>query len=277
MRELVDALNGALRRVPVWPFYVVGFVPAAIYLWLALRRTGWARTRCKVLEHELGLIALQLLIAALCVTPLRELTRRQPAALPPHAGADGVLLRAACTSRSGWCSTASSTGRASSQDLTKRPYIILGMSAFLMLMPLAATSWDGAVRRLGGAALAPAAPAGLSGDGAGGDPLRLAGEGLAARAADLRRDRRGAARLAGAARPARRGAGVRRRPADAPDGGAKKSVTRARFSLARLRRGPLSSPSPAARASFAVGKSRVRAACCAQGLARWVAVGSPAL
>jgi sulfoxide reductase heme-binding subunit YedZ len=34
----------------------------------------------------------------------------------------------------------------------KRPYIILGMAAFLMLVPLAATSWDGAVRRLGAAA-----------------------------------------------------------------------------------------------------------------------------
>ena len=34
-------------------------------------------------------------------------------------------------------------------DLTKRPYIILGMAAFLMLVPLAWTSRDAALRRMG--------------------------------------------------------------------------------------------------------------------------------
>jgi sulfoxide reductase heme-binding subunit YedZ len=37
-------------------------------------------------------------------------------------------------------------------DLWKRPYIVLGFSALLMLVPLAATSWNGAVRRMGAAA-----------------------------------------------------------------------------------------------------------------------------
>ena len=37
-------------------------------------------------------------------------------------------------------------------DLAKRPYIVLGFTALLLLVPLAATSWNGAVRRLGGAA-----------------------------------------------------------------------------------------------------------------------------
>ena len=37
-------------------------------------------------------------------------------------------------------------------DLTKRPYVIVGFTALLLLVPLAATSWNGAVRRLGGAA-----------------------------------------------------------------------------------------------------------------------------
>ena len=34
-------------------------------------------------------------------------------------------------------------------DLVKRPYIILGMSAFLMLLPLAVTSNDFSIRRMG--------------------------------------------------------------------------------------------------------------------------------
>jgi sulfoxide reductase heme-binding subunit YedZ len=38
------------------------------------------------------------------------------------------------------------------EDLTRRPYVILGMAAFLLLVPLAATSNDGSIRRMGAAA-----------------------------------------------------------------------------------------------------------------------------
>ena len=37
-------------------------------------------------------------------------------------------------------------------DLTKRPFVILGMIGFLAMIPLAATSWNGAIRRMGAAA-----------------------------------------------------------------------------------------------------------------------------
>lgn len=36
-------------------------------------------------------------------------------------------------------------------DIVKRPYITVGMAAFVLAIPLAATSWNGAVRRLGAA------------------------------------------------------------------------------------------------------------------------------
>ncbi|MEI7783043.1 MAG: protein-methionine-sulfoxide reductase heme-binding subunit MsrQ [Betaproteobacteria bacterium] len=36
-------------------------------------------------------------------------------------------------------------------DIAKRPFILLGTLTFLLLLPLAATSWNGAVRRLGAA------------------------------------------------------------------------------------------------------------------------------
>ena len=34
-------------------------------------------------------------------------------------------------------------------DLTKRPFVILGMIGFVAMLPLAATSWNGAIRRMG--------------------------------------------------------------------------------------------------------------------------------
>ena len=37
-------------------------------------------------------------------------------------------------------------------DLTKRPFVILGMIGFAAMIPLAATSWNGAIRRMGAAA-----------------------------------------------------------------------------------------------------------------------------
>jgi sulfoxide reductase heme-binding subunit YedZ len=36
-------------------------------------------------------------------------------------------------------------------DIAKRPFILVGTLTFLLLLPLAATSWNGAVRRLGAA------------------------------------------------------------------------------------------------------------------------------
>ncbi len=36
-------------------------------------------------------------------------------------------------------------------DIVKRPFILVGFSALLLLTPLAATSWNGAIRRLGAA------------------------------------------------------------------------------------------------------------------------------
>ncbi len=37
------------------------------------------------------------------------------------------------------------------RDIAKRPFILVGFCAFVLLTPLAATSWNGAIRRLGAA------------------------------------------------------------------------------------------------------------------------------
>jgi len=36
-------------------------------------------------------------------------------------------------------------------EVAKRPFLLLGMGAFVLLVPLALTSWNAAIRRLGGA------------------------------------------------------------------------------------------------------------------------------
>ncbi|MFY8147517.1 MAG: sulfoxide reductase heme-binding subunit YedZ, partial [Rhodobacter sp.] len=71
--DVAASLNGALRRVPTWAVYGLGLVPLAVLVWRALSG-GLGIDPVKTLEHQLGLTALQLLLAGLLVTPLRRWT-----------------------------------------------------------------------------------------------------------------------------------------------------------------------------------------------------------
>jgi methionine sulfoxide reductase heme-binding subunit len=145
--RLVDAINAGARRVPVWPCYLLGFVPAAFYFALALQNRLGADPVAR-LEHESGLIALQFLIAAIVVTPLRELARINLMRFRRMLGL--MAFWYACLHLSVWILLDRQLDWPRIvEDLTKRPYIILGMAAFLMLVPLALTSSNAAVRRLG--------------------------------------------------------------------------------------------------------------------------------
>ena len=62
------------------------------------------------------------------------------------------------------------------EDVLKRPFITVGMLALVLLIPLAATSTSGMIKRLGGAQLAAAAQARLRDRRAGRAALPVAGE-----------------------------------------------------------------------------------------------------
>ncbi len=143
-----QAVNGWLRRVPAWPVYALGF------LWM-----GWLFYRGATdhtlvepidwLEREYGIVALQLLVATLAVTPLRRfggvslLRFRRPLGLMMFFFVLAHLLV--------WALLDVQALGAVWADIVKRPYVTVGMLAFLMLVPLALTSNDRSVRRLGGA------------------------------------------------------------------------------------------------------------------------------
>ena len=66
------ALPNWWRPASIWLLYAAGFVPAAWYFWLGA--TGQIPGNAvKTFEHLLGIWALRFLIAALFVTPLRDL------------------------------------------------------------------------------------------------------------------------------------------------------------------------------------------------------------
>lgn len=101
------------------------------------------------LQDELGQWALRLLLATLCVTPLAvELRKPWLLGLRRMLGlwafAYAVLHFANWIVLDHWFD-----GRAILADIVKRPYVTVGFAAVLLLVPLAATSTDRAMRRLG--------------------------------------------------------------------------------------------------------------------------------
>ena len=144
---VAEILNGWLRKVPAWPIYIVGPMPAILLFWHGVAGT-LGPDPVKTIEHQTGLYALQLLIAGLAVTPIRRfagvnlLKFRRAIGIMAFGYAALHLLTWLVLDMGLYLSQALG-------DVVKRPYITLGMAAFLLLVPLVATSNDRALRRLG--------------------------------------------------------------------------------------------------------------------------------
>ncbi len=146
---MIARLNGWLRRVPVWPWYVIGFIPAALWLRAGLMNQ-LGPDPVRALEQNLGLTALQLLIAALAVTPLREVTGLNLLRFRRMIGL--MAFYYAALHLAAWVVFDRGLDLAAAgRDIVKRPYILVGMTALFLLMPLALTSTNWAIRKLGGA------------------------------------------------------------------------------------------------------------------------------
>lgn len=143
---MIDRLNGAARKVPTWVVYLLGFVPLALLIFRAVAG-DLGVDPVKVIEHQLGELGLQFLLASLVITPLRRLglnlIRFRRALGLLAFGYVALHLMAWVTLDMGlrWSEMAA--------DLWKRPYVILGMVGFLALLPLAGTSSNAAIRKLG--------------------------------------------------------------------------------------------------------------------------------
>jgi methionine sulfoxide reductase heme-binding subunit len=145
---LADHINPVARKVPTWVVYGAGVIPLAYVVTQALSGDLGADP-VKTLERTLGLYALQFLIATLCITPLRRFTGIM---LMRFRRALGVLTFVyAALHLTVWVTLdlAFRWGEIWA-DIVKRPYILVGMIALLIMIPLAVTSNNMSVRRLGG-------------------------------------------------------------------------------------------------------------------------------
>lgn len=142
----MDHVNQLFRKVPTSVVYGLGALPLALLLWGAVSG-GLGVEPVKAIEHRLGELGLQFLLASLAITPLRRLDLnllRFRRALGLLAFGYVVLHLTAWI----WLDMGLRWSEMAA-DLYKRPYVILGMVGFLALVPLALTSTNAAIRRLG--------------------------------------------------------------------------------------------------------------------------------
>lgn len=127
--------------------YVLGMVPAVWTFYLGLNDLLGADPMA-TLERSLGLWSLRFIAAGLAITPLRRFAGinllRYRRALGLLAFAYALLHLSVYV----WLDQGLDLA-AVWKDIVKRPYITVGMLAFVLLVPLAATSNAASIRRLG--------------------------------------------------------------------------------------------------------------------------------
>ena len=130
--------------------FIAAFTPVALLLarGLSLVPGGLGADPVRTVTDSTGITALRLLLITLCITPLRHLTHsaewlryRRPLGLFAFFYATlhvlmYMLIDRRLDMRILW------------EDMVKRPWITLGMGAFLLLVPLAMTSTRWAMARL---------------------------------------------------------------------------------------------------------------------------------
>ncbi|MEQ8294700.1 MAG: protein-methionine-sulfoxide reductase heme-binding subunit MsrQ [Roseovarius sp.] len=142
----VDRFNSAMRRVPAWIVYA-GSVAYAGWVFFQGATGALGPNPVEAIEHAYGEAALYLLIAGLAVTPLRRFAKvnllkfRRAIGLACFFFVTIHLLT--------WAVLDVQALDRVWADILKRPYITVGMAAFVLLLPLAVTSNNLSVRRLG--------------------------------------------------------------------------------------------------------------------------------
>jgi len=145
-QRIVERLNQAARALPTWVVYVLYLIPVPMLLYLGMTG-GLGRNPVEALEHELGEIAIQLLIIGLTITPLRRVFSLN---LLKFRRTFGVLaFTYVVLHLLVWAVLDVQSIERVWADILKRPYITIGMVCFVLMLPLALTSNNRSVRALG--------------------------------------------------------------------------------------------------------------------------------
>ncbi|MBV7380305.1 protein-methionine-sulfoxide reductase heme-binding subunit MsrQ [Maritimibacter dapengensis] len=145
MTPVAQTINGWTRKVPAWPLYILAVIPPALLFYKGVVGT-LGIDPVKEMEHQIGLYGLQVLIATMCVTPLRRFTGIN---LIKYRRALGLITFFYITCHlSVWLFLDVQIWSQIWADIVKRPYITIGMGAFILMIPLAVTSNNWSIRKL---------------------------------------------------------------------------------------------------------------------------------
>lgn len=144
--RVMDRINALARRLPTGVVWGASALPFVWLVWAAaVGQLG--PDPVKAVELQLGLWGLQFLLASLCISPLRRIGlnlirfRRALGVMAFFYIAMHFLAWVVLDMGLRWDEILA--------DLWKRPYVIVGMIGLLAMAPLAVTSTDAAIRRMG--------------------------------------------------------------------------------------------------------------------------------
>ena len=143
---LIQRINTGLRKIPTWVLYLILLIPGLLTIAAGLTDNLGPEPINKP-EEELGEFALKLLILGLAVSPLLHFTRIN---LVRFRRAIGVMAFAYVMAHFlVWFLLDLQSLSHIWTEIAKRPYVTVGMAGFIAMIPLALTSNDLSVRRLG--------------------------------------------------------------------------------------------------------------------------------
>lgn len=148
--DITGTINTALRKVPAWAIYIVCAGYVGWEFWQALNQNGrYLVEPINELEREYGETALKLMVVGLMITPLRKFVGLNLLKFRRAIGVSAFFLVLAHFIVFAALDV-QSLGRVV-EEVIKRPYVTVGTLSFLMMIPLAVTSNNASVRKLGAA------------------------------------------------------------------------------------------------------------------------------
>jgi sulfoxide reductase heme-binding subunit YedZ len=131
------------------PIFLLCLVPLGVLLWRALTANLGANP-VEFIQHATGDWTLRFLVSTLSITPLRKLLKL-PELIRFRRMLGLFAFFYACLHFLTYLGPDQSFDLAAIwRDVAKRPFITVGFTAFVLLIPLAITSTAGWIRRLGG-------------------------------------------------------------------------------------------------------------------------------
>jgi sulfoxide reductase heme-binding subunit YedZ len=146
MRSVPSLLANKWTKVPV---FLLCLVPLGVLVWRALAANLGANP-VEFIQHATGDWTLRFLVITLSITPLRKLLKL-PELIRFRRMLGLFAFFYACLHFLIYLGPDQSFDLAAMwKDVAKRPFITVGFTAFVLLIPLATTSTAGWIRRLGG-------------------------------------------------------------------------------------------------------------------------------